>query len=372
MMSMWVAVTGFIQAFFLSFFLIRTERGSRRANYWLAAYLAVVACYLLFPQVIRSFANDFPHLIAVGYPLLFLTGPLLFVYTRTILSPGQQLPKRNYYHFIPAGLVVVFLSDFYLQTGKDKLTALSFIREHGQPLRFSVIWCMACIHIIMYLYICYKSAKAYNIGIKNYYSSTNRISLKWLEQFSWYNLLLWCIYSTGYLLVLSGIEYDPLGAIDQVFTVVLAVYIYFLSYTALQQPDLFPGPVIKEFKIPIKEKQNLTADIKQQYQATIDGIISTQKPYLSAELTLHDLSDITQIPARTLSMVLRELYQSNFYDFINSHRINEVKLRLKDPAYDHLTIVSIAYECGFNSKTAFNEAFKKFVSMTPTAYKKSK
>lgn len=367
---MWAAITGFIQALFLSFFILRTDRGIKKVNYLLAAYLAVMGAYLIIPHLVRSNLTLFPHLIGVSYPLLFLTGPILYLYTSILLSPDNKIPVKYYYHFLPAILVFVWLSDFYFKSAEEKLIRFSNIRQNGLSLDFTIIWAFACLHIISYLYTCYTSAKQYNLSLKDNFSSTIHVNIKWLENFSFYNLLLWCIYAVGYLLVLLKVEYDPYGLLDQFFTIILASYIYFLSYTALAHPDLFPTPLMKAPKSVGKEKISLTEDEKVQYRHTIDHIIIEKKTYLSPELTLQELSSITQIPARLLSVLIRDLYCSNFYDFINSYRVNEVKLRLRNPSYDHLTIASIAYDCGFNSKTSFNEAFKKNVQMTPKEFKK--
>ena len=99
--------------------------------------------------------------------------------------------------------------------------------------------------------------------------------------------------------------------------------------------------------------------------------VKTRKLYLDPELTLSTLSKAIGISEREITFILnRELHQ-NFYYFINSFRIEEVKAKLADPGNKHLKIISLAYESGFNSKATFNRLFKSHVGMSPSAYIKT-
>jgi AraC-like DNA-binding protein len=93
------------------------------------------------------------------------------------------------------------------------------------------------------------------------------------------------------------------------------------------------------------------------------------KPYLNPELSLQMLANQLDIPPHYLSQVINEQLGQNFFDFINSHRIEEVKARLLDPQYTHLTILAIAFDSGFNSKSAFNSAFKNQTGLTPSQFR---
>ena len=80
----------------------------------------------------------------------------------------------------------------------------------------------------------------------------------------------------------------------------------------------------------------------------------TEKPYLNRELTVYDLSGQIKIPRHFLSEVINEHMGMNFYSLVNEYRVEEVKKRIVDPAYKNLTILAIAYDSGFNSKSSFN------------------
>lgn len=94
-----------------------------------------------------------------------------------------------------------------------------------------------------------------------------------------------------------------------------------------------------------------------------------RKPYLESQLTIKDLADTLQVNPKHLSQVINEQLDQNFFNYINSYRVNEVKNRIADPDYRHLTVLGIALDCGFNSKSSFNSVFKKITGQTPTSYK---
>jgi len=100
--------------------------------------------------------------------------------------------------------------------------------------------------------------------------------------------------------------------------------------------------------------------------------MNESKPYLDPDLTLAGLSAMLNLPQHHLSRVINEHYGNNFFDFINRYRIEEVKQRIPDPAYGNLTLLGIAFDCGFNSKSAFNRLFRKYTGITPSEYKAGK
>jgi AraC-like DNA-binding protein len=96
-----------------------------------------------------------------------------------------------------------------------------------------------------------------------------------------------------------------------------------------------------------------------------------ERPYTDGNLTLQKLAKALAMPANHLSQIINEQLNQNFFDFINYHRIEEAKRMLVDPARKHYSILAISEEVGFNSKSAFNAAFKKHTDMTPSEFRKA-
>ena len=93
-----------------------------------------------------------------------------------------------------------------------------------------------------------------------------------------------------------------------------------------------------------------------------------EKPYLDPNLTLKALAEKLEIPSNHLSQLLNEGYGKNFADFVNTYRLETFKSKVADPSQRQLTILALAYDSGFNSKTVFNTYFKKIMGTTPRAY----
>ena len=93
------------------------------------------------------------------------------------------------------------------------------------------------------------------------------------------------------------------------------------------------------------------------------------KLYRETELTLQQLSDKLQLPTYQVSQAINEGMKRNFYDLVNSYRVEEAKRLLKDRKSMNYTILSVGFDAGFNSKTTFNTVFKKFTGYTPTAFR---
>ncbi|MEJ2055040.1 MAG: helix-turn-helix domain-containing protein [Calditrichaceae bacterium] len=98
--------------------------------------------------------------------------------------------------------------------------------------------------------------------------------------------------------------------------------------------------------------------------------MDNEKLYLNNNLKLNDVANKMNLPMYYISQIINEQLGKNFYDFLNDFRVNEAKKRIADKNFNHLTILAIGYDSGFNSKTAFYSAFKKVTGLTPSAFKK--
>ena len=138
-------------------------------------------------------------------------------------------------------------------------------------------------------------------------------------------------------------------------------------YKGLKQPRIFSGIEEK----PKYAEQKLTSFDNERYVEQLTTYMENEKPYLIPSLSLNDLAGKLLMSPRTLSQVINGSMNQNFFDFVNSYRIEEAKRILLDPSSQHETILEILYEVGFNSKSVFNSAFKKHADATPTQFRKS-
>jgi AraC-like DNA-binding protein len=155
----------------------------------------------------------------------------------------------------------------------------------------------------------------------------------------------------------------------------LSIFIILFGYFGLKQREIFHEPDRRLFLLqPAAEKYAGSALKESDAKAYLDklhGFMASEKPYLNPELNLPKLAKDLSIPSHYLSQVINEHFKMSFFDFINQHRVDEVKSKITDPLYSHYSILGIAFESGFNSKSAFNRVFKKITGLTPSDYKKT-
>ena len=158
--------------------------------------------------------------------------------------------------------------------------------------------------------------------------------------------------------------------------------IYAIGYMGLRQPEIFspslaehanaPSPATIEPDISREKyyKSSLTAAQAETGIAQLLEWMTTQKLYLQGDLKLAEVAETLNLSPNNLSQMINEQLGKNFYDFVNGYRVEAAQKLLLDPAQDNLTLLAIAYEAGFNSKSTFNSVFKKHCQVTPSEYKK--
>ena len=169
---------------------------------------------------------------------------------------------------------------------------------------------------------------------------------------------------------------------DIIINNLIAVFIIFIGFNGIRNTAVFTR--IREIEETIDNKEGkLTAENKlivddsidyllmEQYFEKLKVFMNQEKPFLNEELTIHDLSIKTGIPKSYISAITKNKFNMNFFTFINSYRVDQFNIELLNPDNDNFTYLAIAMDCGFNSKSAFNRAYKNKTGLTPTQYKKT-
>lgn len=209
-------------------------------------------------------------------------------------------------------------------------------------------------------------------NIKNSFSNIEDKDLLWLRRLVVASLVIFTINVTMYNLnnYFKFSEYFELSQIAYSFS---TIYVFYIGYYGIKQGKIFAdNPALGMDEVV--EYSNQVAAPSNENSAFLELIdhltlvMEQKQPYLDPEITLAKLSGILKVKPELLSELLNAHLNQNFFDFINKYRVEEFKLRSINPENKHLSILGIAYECGFNSKAAFYRAFNKFEKMSPTAY----
>ncbi|MBS1586447.1 MAG: helix-turn-helix transcriptional regulator [Bacteroidetes bacterium] len=237
--------------------------------------------------------------------------------------------------------------------------------------------------------------------IRDNFSNIKHYNLHWVR-----NLLIWNAALIGYALVAFILSYlidgFTIGKSNMTAYWLLIAYIYYASIKGYMQKDIHVETVVTDIPViasvqvinherkiqetnPVEEVQNLKPDVpKLKYQKSrlndseskkiaekLIRMVEQEKLYLDPELTLANLSEKSGEPPFVISQVLNVALGKNFYELVNGYRVDAAKRLLANPDNQHLTILSIGFEAGFNSKTTFNSVFKKYTGQTPSEFLKS-
>ena len=163
----------------------------------------------------------------------------------------------------------------------------------------------------------------------------------------------------------TGFFSEILGLMLIISMLIFAVIIVFKG---LQQPEIFSGIELKNNQK--YEKSRLAQKDRDRYLNKLLTYMKREKPYLNSLLSLKGLADEIGISPYYLSQVINDCLNQNFFDFINSYRINECKQLLIDSSQKNKTVLEILYHAGFNSKSVFNRVFRKYTGKTPSQYRR--
>ena len=362
-----LAGAALIQMAFFSYFLVRKKTENPIPNHILAAFLFSNVLVLSNLLVFR-FIPDSPrthHLYYFGFSLSVLWGPLLYLYTRSITHACFRLHAAQFLHGLPLLACLAFIAVRYWQyfIASGPMTALQ--RTGLTWIEHEIFNSAIQLLILFYTLLAFRDLFRYRREIRNSMSSVERHNLSWLGAVLCGLLAHWAFDAVFYVdLYLT--RHASMLLLDISFAVLL-VFAQILVYKSMHQPEILFGIESK----PKYRDSTLTEVEKKQYLEQLETVMTGQKPYLDPMLTLPALARKAHIPPRYLSQILNEDLNRNFFDYINTHRIEESKRLLKENAKQNRTVLEILLEVGFNSKSSFNSAFKRYTGMTPTSFIRS-
>lgn len=366
-MNAWVVVyaIGAAQAALLALALWRRP-ANVRANHVLAAWIALVGLDLAVKAVFLSApsASWFPAYRFVGlFP--FLYGALFYLYVRA-LTTGRGFAARDLLHL--AGFVVALALELPLLAGGAERHAagLALWMRNALPPPAPYYDVFLLGYSLSYVAAALVRLQRYRRALRQRRSDADRLSLRWVEALALAQVVIWCIALLHVLLRLPGVDYYLIyGAV--------AAWVCAVGWFSLSQP-----PVVEvlapEVDAPVDAGDVVASGNGDprfpEVEARLRQLMATQALYREPALTIGQLARRSGYPEYLVSAVINRRFEASFCDWINGHRVEAARARLADPG-EARTILDIAYDCGFTSKSTFNAAFKRIVGHTPSAYRRS-
>jgi AraC-like DNA-binding protein len=367
-----VSLLGAGQALLLALALVTVRRGRRTRNLLPAALAATVS--LLIAWVVFNETHyylRFPHLLRVNHPFDFVVAQLFYLYVRSLTEESPRLRRRDLLHFVPAALCVLYLVPYYLAGADYKLAA----QETEEEARWYYARASLAIPLALaYLLLAGRRVVLYFRGARRGSGVPDTHAAVQLKFLVYFVSGLWLVA----LLRLALDFYDPVffyAYTSAALPLGATVFVYGLAFLALRAPQGLAAaaatPAEKGAAAPARKygRSALTPERGDAFLKRLLGVMETEKPYTDGGLTLPGLAARLSVSTHHLSQVINERLGQSFNDFVNSYRVEEAKRRMADPAAGHYSLLAIAEEVGFNSKSSFNTAFKKQTGMTPSEFR---
>ena len=359
---------GAFQGFLLSFILFTTERLKKTSNHFLALLLFSLALLNLVSTIEmppHDFEGDF-----IRYNPFFLVNlipPSTYFFILYLTEPNYHWKSRDYLFFLPLAMEMslrFYKFSFYLRNDLLSDERLSQLNNWGNSLEL-----VAVFFTIAVLIWSIKSLKKYEVRLYENYSEVKTHSLSWLR-----NVLIAGLALTALWLVVTLSDYSVnTFSLNMALTTLLCltILIYWVGYSMIIRQELLDTPIFAVANEKISSSSTELSAKTEEYYLELKRLMEKEKVYRDPNLNMTTLSEKTGLSNSYLSQIINQKDGRNFFDFVNEYRINEVMERMDDPDYDHYTILAIAQDAGFKSKSTFNAFFKKSTGKTPSVYRKT-
>lgn len=334
-------------------------------------WMGIISIQLLFYYDNLSVAPVFPvYLQLLSFSLPLLSSAVLYLYIRSLSFKYTFKWHDILIHLVPylVFITIAFYAhnDLYLKDG---------LPHFGSTIHSWVLYLLTILlavvpggYAICGLIVLIKHQKM----LPDNYSYTEKINLNWLK---WIVISLLVLFAGLFLFIKYGVKYGLITYphLFEVVGAVLAAYVFFIGFCGLHQNAIVNYPVQD-----VERKDNALSNYKnsgmsdkkaEELFALLKHHMDNEKPFLADDLSLAALAAQLQITPNQLSQIINQKAGCNFFNFINAYRVQVVKDKFSDKALSHYSILGIAYDSGFRSKSSFNKIFKETTGQTPQQYR---
>lgn len=336
-----IQIIALLQGVFLLIVLFRNKTQYKKVTFWL--FIGSIVSILFY--ILGDDENSFIHKTTDWFLFdssLFIT--FLFLFFRYLKSEKQHFNLRDLLFFVPNG---IYMGMEIIELN-ERATGIAWV----EVLEIS----------LQLIFIAYLSHTLFEIFISK--------RKTWVIYIAIPIVLILGLSSINEVLMLF--DFSPVvvsSENDYATYIILAVafLFYLFSFYLILQPESL---------LPLKQQQkyktsSLNKDLIETYKTALINAMEQDKLYTDPKLSIHKVSEKLNIPRQYISEVLNLHLNKSFLDFVNEYRIEAFIEKLQNDQYAHFTLLGIANEVGFNSKSTFNATFKKIKGLTPSEYKNS-
>lgn len=344
-------------------------------TFFIRAWLVVIIIQITF--YLSNINLIIPSTLAINYyayPLSLLLMPFFYLTIVDLTKIRKIKPLEIILHITPYLLYVGYLTYVNFSNNQEILVKNGFLLlPSGLPMAVYLYRGIPlAISGFMYSILCLLVMARYKKNLKKSFSNTDK------QQLIWINYLVWTIIVLFILVYLAIISRTRFNIIEPSMTFKLVnIFLFFFllafGYKYHKQLIFFIKNNVELPKLPVKVKyvnSSLNNEEMKKIEIKLSRVMHQEKLYLDEYLTLQKVADITEESPQYISQTLSVYLHTNFYDYVNEFRLNLVETKLKDPQFENLTIIGIAMDSGFKSKSTFYKLFKKKNGITPAEFRK--
>lgn len=349
---------GAIQGFISAVLLFKSQKNKRpnRLLAWILIFLSLACLNLYLLETITEITSLFLQILEATVPMIIIMplGPLVYLYVRALLNPAREFTRNERLHFAPTLLDILpnILAVFFILGAILRIEIQFSFGEFSDSYQ-KYLDIPRWISLTVYVTMAARLLKPHiNQGKKH---------IKWVKYFVGCFAIfqgVWLLHLVPYIVpsfsnrLLEVVGWYPLY-------IPIVILVYWLGINGILQSR-------SAFEVSPNSLTDGEAD-KLLYQ--LQQTIQQDQLFLNPSLSLGQLVKQSGIPQKKISAVLNQHEGKSFNEFINEFRVEEVKRRLITPDHQHLTMVGVALECGFNSQATFQRVFKSVTNQSPREFR---
>lgn len=374
-----IIAVGTVNAWLLAL-LIQTKKSKARPDKILSLFFLLQGLGLGVLYSALEWRIDGLYLLLEYINLLF--APIFYFYVASMVDPEDRLPAKWPWHFLPYAAANIYLLTILSTYSEVQITLLYQVKSFlERPFLHNMFYLLDLAAISVYLVLSWWRLKLHGQRIADVYSYRKSVDYRWLQRLIWVALFSWAVID---LPLFGGFFIDALNTRQTlIFGAALnSLAVLYLGYFGFRQTSVYVDAVDSDKESargstptePTPEryqKSGLSPDEIRHYRDQLLQYMEKERPHLDPALTIRELAGAVGLSEHNASEVINVGLGKRFYDFVNGYRVEEFKQHVLRSDQSGLTLLAVALQCGFNSKSSFNRIFKQHQGLTPSAYAKS-
>ena len=358
-------------------FLLSSETRNRLSNIMLALYLVVFIQDTSAQFTSVYVYSKWPILGMLISETVFLLLPLLYLFAKSSIYKDFKLTWLSLIHLAPMVIIhILLIPAYYLPLAKNPELVWYEILNESSVTKF--IYILLHTQMFVYYFLIFRMLIRYKTILLENYASPKLDNQKWLMQF--FTILFIADFISTIKNVFRFGDNETLYFVSEIIVNLANIIVLFwLVIKALKKPEVLVGvnrntllvnQMVTENNEPDESSDKFDSNGQNEIIKKLENHMKVNEPFMDSSLSVYDLAKQINVPSRDLSIAINHNLNKHFFDFVNEYRIRKAMEIFKNTNDDKLTVLEVLYEVGFNSKSSFNTAFKKFTGTTPSEFKR--